>query len=252
MPAFDGLLTVCFGTADPAQMKEAFFPAHQLAMERTGAETGVLAVSSGFLRRRLAGKGLSLPSPEEALESLLVNGARNVLVQPLLFASGEEWEALQAICRQASCHFPGFTCMPPLLPGRAEECARVLDSLFPRRKEEGWVLLGHGSRESWGEYALLQRKLWEQGREDLHVLLLHGKETPKEAAASVAAMGYKKVSLAFLMFCAGHHAREAVGEKEGIKSLLEAEGLSVSVQFQGMGHFPAFVSLFLPGGSDFL
>ena len=97
MPVFDGLLTVCFGTADPAQMKEAFFPAHQLARERTGAETGVLAVSSGFLRRRLAGKGLSLPSPEEALESLLANGARNVLVQPLLFASGEEWEALQAI-----------------------------------------------------------------------------------------------------------------------------------------------------------
>lgn len=245
--AFDGLLTVCFGSGSTSVFHQCFTILHHKIVEQFRPRANALAVTSKHVRAALCAAGAVLPSPGAALEELARSGCRRVLVASLFLANGREYQALHSLCRAQSGQFERLVLTPPLL-----ECAQsrdllaqVLLHLYPPAPGTGVVLLGHGEHNGLNSaYAQLNLRLHRAGRPELMISLLHGSPTPAQAAAALRVKGIANARLGCLMLCAGHHWRQALAEG-GAKTALEEAGLALEVQAAPLGESPAVRVLFL-------
>ena len=238
------LISVCYGTAHPETLRQFFFPAH--AMLCAQFDTAVLCVCSSRMRAALRQNGLCVPDLEEALESVAAQGASSVFVQTLLMARGAQWEHVQALCRKWRPAFATLTLSPPLLPRQARDCAHILSAQFPRRNEEGVVLVTHAQPDTRADFAALQCALFAAGRDDMLLLEPHAPQGTQRAAAYFRRRGIASVTLGFAMLCAGHHAHHAALCPDGVCARLSAQGLCVRVRLDALGQTPAFAALFAP------
>lgn len=242
---YDALLTVCFGTADPARFARCFAPVHAAAAACLPSGRQALAVSSPRIRTLLAGAGAVYPAPGQALAALAAAGCRQVLVLAAYLCDGEEYRALAALCAQWRRRFAALQLTLPLLSACPEGLAAAVDEAFPLRDGRGLLLVGHGAacRENGGYHALAQL-LAARGRQDVALALLHGAPAPARAASALAERGFHRAGLGFLMLCAGHHARQARGPGGAFQALADA-GLEAELCPVQLGESPAVQRLFL-------
>ena len=88
-----GLLLVAFGTSDPAA-RVAFENIHHLVTAQYPGIPVRWAYTSHVIRRKLAGQGILLDSPEAALARMMDDGFTHVAVQSLHTIGGEEYHEL--------------------------------------------------------------------------------------------------------------------------------------------------------------
>ena len=215
------------------------------------------AYTSGFIRKRLAAKGIIIEDAEQVLQNLAAAGYEEVLLQPTHLLHGEEFEqkvqGLEATYRNS---FKKFSISQPLITQEKdyELVARAVASQFPALgKAEGIMLMGHGTPRNNNRAHGYTYKKMQEAFDALGLPVVVGtveeEDTPNfaEALEEVLARGYKKVHLYPMMVVAGDHANnDMYGEDEtSWRSRLEAKGIQTQGHLYGIGRNKAVQRLYI-------
>ncbi len=137
----------------------------------------------------------------------------------------------------------------PLL-SQPEDYEAVVAALMPHFGEKGdeaVVMIGHGTdHPSWSSYVALDYIFRKKMTRGIYVgLVEHGYPTMASVIREVERDGYRRVRLIPMMLVAGLHFEEDMsGENRSWKLAFETEGISVSLENQGLGFNRGIVELY--------
>ncbi|MDR1702560.1 MAG: sirohydrochlorin cobaltochelatase [Sporomusaceae bacterium] len=222
------------------------------------------AFTSRIVMKRLADRGINIDNEAQALEKLQREGFKEVIVQPLHFQPGSEYEK---ITRAVSIFnhkkaFEKITVGRPLLyyfgqEENPDDYAILINALatqFPKLgKNDGIILMGHsGPHPSNAAYAMLQMKLWDSGYKNVFIITVDGYPYLEDVMPKLKANNIKKVTLMPLMVVAGDHANNdmAGDEEDSYKSQLVKAGYQVETYMRGVGANAAVQNIYVQHAGD--
>jgi sirohydrochlorin cobaltochelatase len=239
----------------------------------------LLAFTSQLMIMRLQEKeGITVASPQAALEELNLAGCKRAVVQSLQIVPGEEFHQLAALVHDLNFQGtkPAFERLEIGLPllSCLEDCQRVsrvlpalwngsgwengenagawklqgLQSLPDRDPEKEAVLLvGHGTGHPADSLYSLMARVLEKGHRNVFLGTLEGFPGLSEMVAELKVFRARKVKLLPFLLVAGGHAENDIASAgpESWKSMLEREGFEVAVRLCGLGETESIVSIFL-------
>ena len=240
-----------------------------------------LAFTSQLMIKRLQEKeGITVASPQEALEELHSTGCRSVVVQSLQIVPGEEFHQLASLvqgkgskARKQMLAFERLEIGLPLLSS-LEDCrlvSRVLPAMWNGSGSVGWrqcrrgaaaepaeppkrdpekeavLLAGHGTGHPADALYSLMAGVLKADHGNVFLGTLEGFPGLSEMVAELKGSGARKVILLpFLLVAGGHAEKDIAGAgPESWKSTLEREGFEVEVRLCGLGEMEGIVSIFL-------
>ncbi len=247
-----GILLVAFGSSeDSAQIS---FENIDRKVKETYPDIPVKwAYTSHIIRKKMAGQGIELDSPEVALAKMLDEDFTHVAVQSLHTIGGAEFHDLRR-------SIGGFMMMRgfdriilgnPLLATQ-EDMERTVEAIFAnipaeRRKEDAVVLMGHGTHHpSNAFYSALNFQIQLQ---DPNVFIGNVEGYPEIDTIQMLLKknNIKKVYLMPFMSVAGDHAKNdmAGDEDDSWKSILTKDGFEVVTILKGTAEFDEFVQIWV-------
>lgn len=223
------------------------------AVENTFRETFPdYTICRAFTGRRivemLAKKQIYVDSVETALEKLIQNGYKEVILQPTHILNGNEYEK---ICKAADTFRERFSVLQTGVPllheqGDTETLCRFFAQKYCHTTD-ALVLMGHGSdhyaNKLYADFGDTCRSL---GYKNLFIAALEAPPTIDDILPKLKEAGYRKITVTPLLFVAGSHACKdmAGSEPDSWKSRLEAEGFSVTVIVKGLGEYAEIRDLY--------
>lgn len=188
--------------------------------------------------------GLDIDNVTEAMDRLVADGVKEVIVQPTHVMTGFEYDDVVAEVNKYSDKFDTLKISDPLLVSDSDYDALVkcLEEETASYNEEGTaiVFMGHGTEhESNATYATLQTKLNDAGLNNYFIGTVEAEPSLDDVVALVKDSGAKKVVLLPLMIVAGDHANNdmAGDEDDSWKSTFAAEGFEVECVLKGLGEY---------------
>ena len=269
------LLVVSFGTSFNDSRAE----------DIGGIEKALAAAFPGWAVRRAftaqiiinhvqARDGEFIDNMDQALERAVMNGVKNLLVQPTHLMHGAEYDELvEAVTKYAD--KMNIVVAEPLLGQVGKDAAEVntdkqtvakavVDAAVKAAEAESLealekdgtaiVLMGHGTAHlAKVTYSQMQTQMKELGYKNVFIGTVEGE--PEETACeevikAVHEAGYTKVILRPLMVVAGDHANNDMADPEDEESwfsMFTASGLFTDVQCQiaGLGRIPEVQALYV-------
>lgn len=201
--------------------------------------------------------GIQIDSVQEALEKLVADGFRQVLVQPTFVIEGFEYDKLVTILESFQEKFDSLVWGKPLLSSDADhdEVAKILTKeLKPYQdRDQTIVFMGHGTEHVANvAYNRLQDSFIEEGLADGFIGTVDS--TPGVVDMIEVAKDFRstKVLLIPFMIVAGEHAlKDMSGEQEDSwKSQFIKAGLEVKCLFKGLGEYKQIRDLFIAHAKD--
>lgn len=198
--------------------------------------------------------GLNILKPEEALEQLKLNGYEEVIIQPLHIIPGEEFDYIKGISQRYNQDFKTIKVGRPIFFYQGTEEVPQDYTLFIEsikeiiENEESVVLFGHGTAHaSNAVYGMLQTVLEDEGYENVFVATVEGYPSIDSALRRMKKRSVKKTKLVPLLLVAGDHAKNdmASDEDDSLKSILQKEGIEVSLHLHGLGEVDKFDDLYI-------
>jgi len=244
-----GLLIASFGTSFSDTEKKCIKPIEEAARQLFPDYEVRRAFTSLRIIDKLASKGINVPTPEEAVRRYAEEGFTHLIVQPLHFMKGHEYDKkIVAPLKAYRERFEGFAIGEPLLssPGDLEEMIDHISRLSQEVRGEAILFMGHGTdHPSDSVYSTLQDQIDGKGI-NVHIGTVEGRITLEEIKERLLQRKIKKVHLYPLMLVAGDHARnDMAGEEDSWKSELESMGIEAEVHLEGMGEFMKIRRLFI-------
>lgn len=247
-----GILLVAFGSSeDSAQV--SFENIDKKVKETYPGIPVKWAYTSHIIRKKMAGQGVELDSPEVALAKMLDEDFTHVAVQSLHTIGGAEFHDLRRT-------IGGFTMMRgfervilgnPLLATQ-EDLERTVEAIMvnipaERTKEDAVVLMGHGTHHpSNAFYSALNFQIQLQ---DPNVFIGNVEGYPELDTIQMLLQknNIKKVYLMPFMSVAGDHAKNdmAGDEDDSWKSILTKEGYEVVTILKGTAEFDEYVQIWV-------
>ncbi len=186
--------------------------------------------------------GIETDNVEEALERLVSDGVKEVVVQPTHVMSGYEYDDLAAAVETYKDKFDKVAMGTPLLTSDGDY-TNLVNALTVATKDysndsTAIVFMGHGTEhDANSTYAKLQDAFTSAGAENYFIGTVEATPTLDDVIADVKAKGYSKVVLEPLMVVAGDHANnDMAGDEDGSwKTTFEAEGFEVECVLKGLG-----------------
>lgn len=252
-PAKKAILVVSFGTTHQDALARAIEPIEKKMAARFSDCETKRAFTSEIVRKRLAKKGIHIPSPAQALKELAAKGIKDVYVQPLHIIPGFEYHELVKTVQHHTGNFATLRLGTPLLnhPGDFTHVARILSETFTRqnrsKKASCTILMGHGTHHPANAcYALLQTEL-SRLNPDIFLATVEGSLSLQHLFAKLPSPKGSSVVLAPFMLVAGDHAKNdlAGDEDDSWKSILRHKGFQVHTQLKGLGEEPGFQDIFV-------
>lgn len=243
LPADSGVLLAVFGTSEPEAL--AAYEAIAASYEKLGVPV-VWAYTSDIIRAKLAKAGKRPATPAEALDQLAAKGVRNVRVQSLHMAAGEEFSQMElgvyaAVLRRPG-RFQSVLVGRPLLESERDmnEVVAAVLSDFPadRRPDDGIVLMGHGHADGRADLPMFAvRDAFQRADPLVFLATVEGSLDFDRALDALRARGVKRVWLAPFMVVAGDHARNDLAgpEEDSWASRLRGAGMEVIARLKGLG-----------------
>ena len=243
LPPDSGVLLAVFGTSDPEAL--AAYKAIAASYEKLGVPV-VWAYTSEIIRAKLAKAGKRPATPAEALDQLAAKGVKNVRVQSLHMAAGEEFSQMElgvyaAVLRRPGRFHSGRMGRPLLESERDmnEVVAAVLGD-FPRdrRPGDGIVLMGHGHADGRADLPMFAvRDAFQRADSLVFLATVEGSLDFERVLAALRARGVRRVWLAPFMVVAGDHARNDLAgpEEDSWASRLGEAGMDVTAHLKGLG-----------------
>ena len=191
-----------------------------------------------------------IDSVKEAMDRLLADGVKEVVIQPTHVMDGFEYNDIIAEVTPYKDKFDSLKIGQNLLSVDADyrEVASVIMREMKAYDVEGTaiVLMGHGTEApSNVTYAKMQKVLTDMGYTRCFVGTVNAAPTLEDVIALVKASGVKKVVLAPLMIVAGDHAtNDMAGDEDGSwKKEFEAAGFEVECVLKGLGQMQGIQDL---------
>ena len=247
-----GILLVTFGSSLP-EAQVSFENIDKKVKEAFPKVPVRWAYTSSIIRKKFAKQGKQLDSPEDALKKMNEEGFTHVAVQSLHTISGEEYnELLRSVQTfQDSDKFEDIIVGYPLLSSQ-EDMEKMTDALLAdipkeRKKQEGVVFMGHGSRHpSNAFYAAL---MFQIQRKDPNVFIGCVEGYPKIDVIKemLQEKKIKKVYLMPLMSVAGDHARNDMAGKgeDSWVSVLTKAGIESLPILKGTAEYDNVVDIWV-------
>lgn len=210
------------------------------------------AFTSGMIIRVLANReGISVANVSEAMDHLVEEGFKTVIVQPTHVINGEMNDEMTAVVRRYLDRFEEIKIGHPLLT-QSEDYKKVIRAIMDQFSDidnnEALVLMGHGTGHHINSvYADLGSQFKDQGYSNVFVGTVEAYPDISAVAQQVRAYNPQKIVLLPLMIVAGDHAcHDMAGEGEDSwKSIFQGAGYKVRCILQGLGEFQAIRNIFL-------
>ena len=202
-----------------------------------------------ILRER---EGLEIDNVTEAMERLVADGVKDVVIQPTHVMNGFEYYDTIAEIAPYQDKFDSFKVGEPLLISEADydQVVAAITEGTAAYNGEGAaiVFMGHGTEHaSNATYAKLQQKLLDAGHSNYFVGTVEAEPTVEEVLEMVKESGASKVVLLPFMVVAGDHAHNdmAGDEEDSWKSVFTAAGFEVECVLEGLGQNTAIQQMYV-------
>lgn len=247
-PNKDAILIMSFGTTFPetrAKTIEATVKQIQAAHPDTKV---VLAFTSHIIIDRVkANEGITIPTPEQALEQLKAEGYNRVALTSLDIIPGIEYKYKTAVFDVYKTQFKKMTIGTPLMYWMGQENQRddvettmkALGSQLPQLgKDDAVLIMAHGTPDPANAYyAVMQDRLNDLYNRKVLIYTVEGHPNLENVIAQLKADNVKNVTMMPFMMVAGDHATNdmAGDEEDSHKSILIKEGFNVKTYLHGLG-----------------
>lgn len=252
------ILVVSFGTSFN-DSRDITIGAVESAIQAAYPESDVRrAFTSQIIIDKLKERdGLEIDNVDEALDRLVADGVKELVVQPTHVMNGYEYDDLAAAVDSYRDKFEKVAMGAPLLTSD-NDYGKVVEIITSETadlagEDTAIVFMGHGTEHTANAtYATLQTKLTEAGYKNYFIGTVEATPSLNDIVALVKEGGYSKVVLEPLMVVAGDHANNdmAGDEPDSWKSVLEGEGLEVTCLIRGLGQFEDIQQLYAAHTQD--
>lgn len=201
--------------------------------------------------------GIDIDNVTEAMEKLVAEGVKNVVVQPTHVMNGAEYDDVMTEIAPYADQFEGFAVGTALLTDY-EDYEAVIDALladneYAGSEEVALVYMGHGTHHfANAAYSQMEMMMHAEGYENAFVGTVEGFPALENVMAEVAASGATKVVLAPFMVVAGDHASNdmAGDEEDSWKTAFAEAGYEVECVLEGMGQNEAIRAIYVDHVKD--
>lgn len=195
---------------------------------------------------------LQIDNVTQAMERLVADGVREVLVQPTHVMRGYEYDDTIAEIAPFVDQFDSITIGAPLLAEDADY-QQLTEILVQETKEyaaqeTAIVFMGHGTGHAANStYATLQQYLTDAGHSNYFIGTVEAEPTLDDVLAKVADSAATRVVLLPLMVVAGDHASNdmAGDEADSWKNAFTAAGYEVECVMRGLGEYSGVQEMFV-------
>ena len=196
--------------------------------------------------------GIETDNVTEAMERLVADGVKKVVLQPTHLMHGYEYDDVMAEIAPYIDQFDSFAVGEPLLSS-IEDYEGVIDALLAENEnvvseDVALVYMGHGTHHfANAAYSQMELMLHAEGYENAFVGTVEGFPALENVMAEVAAYGAGKVILTPFMVVAGDHANNdmAGDEEDSWKTAFAEAGYEVECVLEGMGQNPAIRAIYV-------
>lgn len=252
------ILVVSFGTSYNDNRAKTIGAVEDLIREKYGGEWEIRrAFTSRMIIRKLKERdGEIIDYVTDAMQRLLDDGFRKVVVQPTHIMNGTEYDDVVRIVSGFSDRFENITIGRALLTSQDDYddvVEAIKTDIIPDADgcidgERAIVLVGHGTvHYANATYSQLQLKLMVDGLDDVYVTTVEGFPELDHTMEMMSGKGYTDVVLLPFMLVAGDHANNDIAgdDEDSFKTILEGKGYRVHCIVKGLGEYPEFRKLFL-------
>lgn len=196
--------------------------------------------------------GLEIDNVTQAMDRLVTDGVKEVVVQPTHVMNGFEYDDVVAEVTPYTDKFDSLKIGKALLISDADydELVSAITEETKSYDVDGTaiVFMGHGTEhEANATYAKLQQHVTNAGHDNYFIGTVEATPSLEDVLALVKASGAKKVVLLPLMIVAGDHANNdmAADEDGSWKTSFEKEGFQVECVLKGLGQYQGIQNMFV-------
>lgn len=238
------IIIAAFGTTSRA--REIYSHVDQGLKERFPLHEIHWAYSSRIVSDRMKKRNIDQPTPADILEMLAAKGHDWAVVQSFNMICGHEFQRLRDSVQNSAIR---VSIGHSLLCSAADmaDAATALAPIFAKSPGEAVVFVGHGTDHcAWSTYLAFEKMLRKHYGDRAFVGIVEGHWPDKEAVvAELVAKKFERVRLVPCMLVAGvHFAEDLVGEEDSWKTTLQAQGLEVLLEKEGLGGRPGIIDIF--------
>jgi sirohydrochlorin cobaltochelatase len=258
---------VAYGSLNPQAIATYARIRERYEREFPGAEVRLAFTSEHVRRRLLERDGSLIPNPFTVLAELQDMGHKEIVVQSLQIAPGEDFHQVALLVQGLSSiagkfGFKSLEVGNPLLTDM-DDCIKVsaaLASILEMVTVEGVVrkrprdahksavvLMGHGSRHPGDSVYSLMAKVLEREHTNVFLGTLEGYPGIDVILSQLKNSGVKKARLMPFLLVAGDHVlNDMVGEgNNSWRSAIEREGFGTEVYLKGLGESEKIINIFM-------
>ena len=243
------ILVVSFGTSYK-ETRERTITAIENSLQDAFREYKVYrAFTSRKIKQKMEKEGVFVLDVKEPLEQMLLDGIKELFVQPTYMINGREYDFLIEELQPYLHKFETIRCGQSLLACKEDykELATIIGNAYPVEEDEVLVLMGHGSEHSMnGAYSNFEYVLHHMDYDNILVGTMKGYPAFSEVKRKLKEKNAKKICLAPMMIVAGKHVnKDMIGEKDSWRAELEQEGYEVRYYRKGLGELPGVQNMFI-------
>lgn len=259
----DAILIMSFGTTFPeTRAKTIDATVNSIKALYPDTKVVVAYTSHIIIDRVKANEGVTVPTPEEALEQLKADGYTRVAMASLDIIPGMEYDYKKAVFNLYKDNFKKITFGTPLMYWQGQEdknddvaeTMQALTTQFPKvGKKDAVLIMAHGTpHPANAYYAVMQDKLEALGYDNALIFTVEGTPSFDNVLEKLKERKIKNVTLMPLMMVAGDHALNdmAGDEEDSFKSMLLKEGFEVDVYLHGLGENVEVQNIFVKKASQ--
>ena len=197
--------------------------------------------------------GRHIDNLEEAMDKIVAEGVKEVIVQPTHLTDGYEYNDIASALEKYRSNFSKCGIGAPLLKTKDDQkaIAEAIKNATKSLEDEHTCvcLMGHGTEaEANGIYTEFQKTLNELGYKNYFVATVEASPSFDDAAAAAKQAGYTRAILRPLMVVAGDHAHNDMadtGNDQSFASVLHDSGFEVTSILEGLGQLEAVDELYV-------
>ena len=239
------LLVVSFGTSYN-DSREITIGAIEKALQDANSDYEVRRAFTSQIRidKLKALDNIEIDNVTEAMDRLVSDGVKEVVVQPTHIMSGYEYDDVVEEVNKYKDKFDSLKISTTLLASDKDydTLIEALKAETAEYNEEGTAIIymGHGTEHNANAtYAKLQEKVTAAGLDNYFIGTVEAEPSLEDVIAMAKEYGAKKVVLLPLMIVAGDHANNdmAGDEDDSWKTAFENEGFEVECVLKGLGQY---------------
>ena len=197
--------------------------------------------------------GRHIDNFEEAMDKLVAEGVKEVIVQPTHLMDGFEYTDIKNSLADYEDKFEKIALGAPLLASEEDQIAvaEAVKQAMERYEDDDTAicLMGHGTEaESNAIYATMQQVFEDLGYKNYFIATVEATPTFADATKAAKDAGYTKAVLRPFMVVAGDHANNDMADPEdpeSFVSVLQEAGFETQCVIEGLGQLDAIDEIYV-------